>query len=124
MAEASGWIDAKGVVHLEPGAEPAAPLPPDMAGGFTAVDTYVGWAEGWWMHGATLYVERRDGVSPDVVGRLCIVRLPDRTMKLRVVHAGARPGTWRLRTVNGEADGGDTVISSAGPVILTRHPTR
>ncbi len=48
------------------------------------------------------YTRQSEGVAPDCLGRLCVVRLPDDTTLVKKIRQGSKPGLFHLLSHNAE----------------------
>lgn len=90
--------------------------PPDASDDLIAarIDTFstpMEHTDGW----VVFYLPQK-GVSPDVIGKTCIVETKDEQFKLRIVKRARERGLYRVLGIDG-ADYGTESIISASPVL-------
>jgi transcriptional regulator with XRE-family HTH domain len=82
-----------GEVEMPPGGTP------DMVAVIVNGDSMIGFA----LDGSTLYYrDRRDPPTPDLIGRACVVGLPDGSVLVKYLRQGRAGGLWDLYSLNGE----------------------
>lgn len=54
--------------------------------------------DGWLL----FYKKTSDGVPPDCLGRLCVVKLPDESMMVKKIRQGSKPGLFHLISKNAD----------------------
>lgn len=124
--EISGWVDGHLVVHFgdKSGLKGPTIAPNPLAETLISVvrcQTAGSPFEG--MDGALLYFQNHGIFDPEAVGRLCVVKIQNKTQAhqdqflVRTVKRGYEPGKHNLALPNGNVVEEGVVVESAAPIV-------
>jgi DNA-binding XRE family transcriptional regulator len=114
----TGWVDAAGRVHKgTPNGPKNAPMP-NWAGGNIKVLRYQTSGthlEG--LNGALLYYQETETVTPESIGKPCIVKLDNGEAYLGSLGRSEYPGQFLIRSLDGRILNESASVDSASPIL-------
>ena len=118
LAPVVAWLDAQGLVHREGLLGPKAVTAPAGTGeGLQAIRAQAGRLDGW----TFFFRDVAQGVGPEAVGRLCVVRVAgEEGRRLRFVSRGYEQGVWTLGAMDGDIMEAARLVSAA-PIVWAKQ---
>lgn len=121
-----GWVDENLRVHLgEVRGAKTAPLPSFGGGGARGVQALRFQANGGqvsaFLDGTVVYFRDVKSVLPDILGKLCVVKVRgEEWLRVAVVKRAYSAGHWSLEGPSGTIVAQDVVFDAASPVLWMR----
>lgn len=118
-----GWVDGIGEAHLDLNGDERVPGLAGAPGNTFALRMQTGGTPLAFVDGWLLYVElplQPGAVSPDMIGRYCLVQLESGARLMRWIRRGYKPGTWNLEGNFGAPSLASEKLVAATPVLGIR----
>lgn len=117
----AGRVNAKGeIAESKPRAADFFPSPPGSPPNCKVLKVRTSMSPAEYMDGWMLFFEDIETLTPEAIGRLCVVTLGSGEKLVRHVRRGFEPGTYSLRGLTLEETDESARLRSASPVLWIR----